>query len=115
MTPEEVRELWATTLETADIPQTTGQLARGDGRCCLGVLCDLAVQHGIISGYTPDDGSPPMAAAEWVGLASRSGFYGTRSLTDDNDSGETFPEIAETIRQRPEGLFIVTDSNDRYH
>lgn len=50
-----IKQEWVTRLRSG-IPQTTGRLAKGDARCATGVLCDIAVEHGIISRstITPD-------------------------------------------------------------
>lgn len=87
---EEVKELWASALESGEYKQGTGLLCRvtykGEKRwCCLGVLCDLAVKKGIIPQPTeapfgeglefggPDKYSVntaylPQAVAEWAGF-----------------------------------------------
>jgi hypothetical protein len=48
---KDIKELWATALESGDYEQGTGHLrTRGvyeDTWCCLGVLCDLSVAAGI--------------------------------------------------------------------
>jgi hypothetical protein len=45
---KEVKELWVEALRSGEIEQTTGHLGDSAGRCCLGVLCDLAVREGAI-------------------------------------------------------------------
>lgn len=78
---------WIADLESGEIEQGRGALAIDDGTghrsyCCLGVLCEIAVRHGIISpakSYNPEleseehtlnyDGAasmPPAAVAKWV-------------------------------------------------
>lgn len=110
-TPAEVREHWAAALESGDYAQAHGQLADGDGDggfCCLGVACDLAVKAGVIDSFEPshadlDDGYAPVK--HWLGLRVGDGNYTGSSLAADNDLGETFAEIAATIRSAPENLF----------
>lgn len=67
---EDVKELWATALESGDYEQGTGHLRmKGvdyDTWCCLGVLCDLSVAAGI---------------GEWI---PRSGSYVFRAF-DERD------------------------------
>lgn len=47
--PEQVRKEWVRRLRSGTIKQTRGHLGRPSGsRCCLGVLCDMAVEAGII-------------------------------------------------------------------
>lgn len=47
---EEVKRLWQERLLDPNSKQTRGWLGRikGGGRCCLGHLCDLAVEQGVI-------------------------------------------------------------------
>lgn len=53
----EIKERWIAALESGEYAQTTGhlQIAKSDdekfpkGHCCLGVLCELAIQDGVIS------------------------------------------------------------------
>jgi hypothetical protein len=119
LTPREARALWIDRLTSSDAPpQAVGRLADGEGRCCLGVACDIAVEHGIIRSYNPQavgfytDGSDNLAVVrEWFGLATGEGNYegedDGNSLTSMNDGGKTFSEIAEVIADEPYGL--VTD------
>jgi hypothetical protein len=57
--------------------------------------------------YNGFDGVLPKVVQNWLGLASNSGQYRRRkhSLSDDNDRGASFAEIAQTIRTHPE-LFV---------
>jgi hypothetical protein len=114
LTPKQARELWCSELESGKWKQGTGRLAcetdTGTEYCCLGVACELAVREGIIEAY---DGNAcnlysgrPGKVREWLGLTGPEGDYGkgAKCLTSDNDSGQSFKEIAATIRNEPEGL-----------
>lgn len=150
----EVKAEWLAKLRDGR-PQTTGRLQDHKGQCCLGVLCELAAEKGIIqpaefkySGevaffgwrdvegfYHEEDTVLPEAVAEWAGLDDSSptvevdpGFehdewgdiiesdpsyiaftekFGHEppdsssylELTDINDSGWTFTQIADLIEQ----------------
>lgn len=117
LTPKEARELWAQALESGEYQQGDGQLTRvvdcEELDCCLGVACKLAIEHGVIAEYDGDDGelSAYRPVQEWLGLQGAEGEYrhggSMLSLVADNDSGVTFPEIAETIRAEPEGLVVA--------
>lgn len=138
MNPE-VKELWCTALESGDYPQTEGFLrvtenhdeeddAPVPGYCCLGVLCELAVQAGVIPpgaeelgeggrltrvtyGKPRGDQSDyrlPAAVVRWAGLGhvpnSKSPAIPDRNgdmnaLANMNDSDYKFPEIARLIRE----------------
>jgi hypothetical protein len=59
---EEVKSRWLEKLRSGDYAQTPGQLGfvADDGSesyCCLGVLCEIAVEDGIVSRTVSDNGS----------------------------------------------------------
>lgn len=55
MNPE-VKNRWVAALRSGNYNQGSGALRDiNNGFCCLGVLCDLAVQDGIIPGPTRGD------------------------------------------------------------
>ena len=50
---QEIKQQWITALRSGNYPQGRGYLRRIDddgkeGYCCLGVLCELAVNAGVI-------------------------------------------------------------------
>lgn len=121
MVPEIKRE-WIDALLSDEYPQATGALRSNVGFCCLGVLCDIAIKHGVVNPWKPtgnhlyaievdgvdvlEIGLPPAAVMEWAGLEYRGGEYGERVgdrgasyLAGDNDSGKTFSEIAKIIEE----------------
>lgn len=126
MNHDEIVNEWCRRLESGTIPQAQSKLGYVDGsRCCLGVLCDIAAEQGIIP--TPKEHGEyllycfedeeqehylPSAVQRWAGLVSREGKFYTgddeaqmRALADENDGGKTFADIARIIKSRPEGLF----------
>ncbi len=83
-----------------------------DTFCCLGVLCELAVEAGVIDAPALDGGwwyaggeaaILPRKVMNWAGLVSQSGLYSTKNdeecLASDNDNGMTFEEIAKIIEK----------------
>ena len=91
---------------------------RNDGRmgyCCLGVLCDLAEEEGIVFGEDScsgnivyeafddkDDTSSsflPRVVKDWAELHANRPFAGQSSLIAMNDAGRTFKEIAAEIEE----------------
>jgi hypothetical protein len=112
----QVRAMWAAALRSGDYPQGTGNL-RAYGRFCpLGVLCELAVQAGVIPpptkgqniwAYGADHGESrtsylPDAVTRWAGLGDDDPAVlapGGRflPLSHLNDAGMTFAEIADLI------------------
>lgn len=140
MNPE-VKQEWIEELRSGKHEQTQGALQRLKplqgasnpeatkvGKCCLGVLCDIAVKHGVISPITGDptlsedrvyyldeaedrSGATfansallPNQVMKWAGLDSDNGTYQgdddyTHALTNKNDTGATFDEIADLIEK----------------
>ena len=44
---KEIAEKWALALESGKYTQTEGMLKNKNGHCCLGVLCELALESGV--------------------------------------------------------------------
>ena len=116
---EERRAEWVKDLRSGEFKQAQEALQIGDGFCCLGVACKtyerltgdkLPVDdNGIFAKRTLVGGFKRVK--QYFGLVSNSGGYfvgGRRSyLANDNDVfGKLFPEIADIIESKPEGLFI---------
>lgn len=112
------------TLRSGEFEQASGALRRdGDRYCCLGVACELyrretgegswsktaarwefkGVEEGVSTTYLP------RIVRDWLGFYSTRGLYGHgEALASDNDHGDTFEEIADTIEREPEALFSET-------
>lgn len=107
------RKLWVEALRSGKYRQTKSKLkARNGAMCCLGVLADLA---GCEWKYDPDGkkylandeaGFAPFEAMDFVGLKEGGGGYERGQLSDLNDEGTSFKEIAAIIESEPPGLFI---------
>ena len=121
LTPARVRALWAADLESGLHKQGCGALHQslatgGDAFCCLGRLCVLAVENGVIPApkhgffgwyYDSCKVSLPPAVQEWAGLSGNNGcMTDGDSLAEMNDNGVSFAKIADIIERRPPGLFI---------
>jgi hypothetical protein len=128
MTPAEARKLWVEALRSGEFAQTTGVLRDENGYCCLGVACEIAVQHGVIEppqghkavagrifyNFDGSDATLPDSVREWLGLWADDGsiyndgsgsiYNDGESLTKMNDNGKTFAEIAAVIEDEPDGL-----------
>lgn len=120
--PEVLAE-WADALESGDFSQTGGILRDARGFCCLGVLCELAVRHGVIQeavealdsndqplgefSYDGKDGFLPRAVAEWAFgdpdesnpdmVTEDDSMDSASSLNDSHHY--SFPRIAAAIRR----------------
>lgn len=122
---KEIADRWIELLESG-LGQTRSALKRyhldAPRYCCLGVLCELAVQDGIVEERlvssapkiakfgavdNPGDESVivlPAAVMKWAGIATDIGEFDAgervrQNLANLNDSGQSFREIAEVIRQ----------------
>lgn len=125
MNHKEIIAEWVSRLRSGTIKQGKHKLGYVDSsRCCLGVLCDIAVENGIISepmvintnylayGVDNDDEELPHSVRNWAGLKGSAGPYQedvgyitSTCLAMKNDGGKSFSEIADIIESRPEGLF----------
>jgi hypothetical protein len=121
----EIRARWTAALRSGEIPQVESVLNDGQGRCCLGVLCDIAVADGVVPEPVFDDlhevwsyiGSYQLLPDEvtaWAGFTAddldegdpvvtvqhrdrEAGVVAPFGLAELNDDGWTFGEIADAI------------------
>lgn len=111
MNPE-VKQKWIKALRSGEYKQAKGQLTTLTGEdCCLGVLCKLAVAEGVIAPSTKEEKYVtydrethilPQKVIIWAGVDSCGGYKnenGIQWLTEDNDGGATFLDIADTIEK----------------
>lgn len=127
MNPD-IKELWIDALLDGKRQQGTGTLKRvvdGVARyCCLGVLCELAEEAGVVHSqpfFIDSESAPltkfaamedsfdyemgvlPLVVLEWAGMDNSTGRFRlseakSSSLTTLNDGGISFEEIAEYIK-----------------
>jgi len=121
MNPD-IKNRWTTKLRSGEYKQGRNNLrvydvANEEERfCCLGVLCEIAVEDGIIPPanttsvvrrYGVDEaygsiGILPTVVKEWAELDYPNGGYGigdVHALSNDNDTGKSFDQIADIIDQ----------------
>ena len=105
-----IKAKWVAALRSGEYQQTHRQLKDNNNSfCCLGVLCDLHSKetNDRWSGdfYLGERGMLPKVVTKWAGL----GHWHTDQVkignkTDDlsehNDSGATFLEIADAIENQ---------------
>lgn len=110
---------WVAALRSGEYKQGREYLQKGDEYCCLGVVCDLfQKKFGGLEVRTDSYGRTiyggnaiylPSPVKEALNLQSINARYivdGDHAfLTNDNDDGKTFEEIAAIIESEPEGLF----------
>jgi hypothetical protein len=102
------KALWVEALRDPDRKQGRGALRRGDLWCALGVLIDVAIRAGVkvrvsedSSGATLYDGmggALPPSVRKWAGLRGDPTANGS-PVALMNDSGMTFPVIADLIER----------------
>jgi len=125
----EIAKIWTEALRSGKYEQTRSVLKSVDNKfCCLGVLCELAVEKGIIapskitepnSYYVYEDdsyGVLPTEVQEWAGMINSNGWYadkkasngeviGSLALYKHNDVDKmNFDQIADIIEANVEKL-----------
>lgn len=114
---QEIKEKWVAALRSGDYKQGKGELhnvTKGT-HCCLGVLCEIAVQAGVAEVDRIVDGAAsftsgslygrdavlPDGVKDWAGMSSPNPIIPGRDLTlaGFNDRGTPFTEIADLIEQ----------------
>jgi len=117
---QDIAKIWVEALRSGKYKQGKEFLLANNKYCCLGVLCDLYLKHignewevedkndgndVIVCSINGSDEILPKVVQAWAGIGSDRGVYQDlsnfkdKSLTEDNDKGQTFEEIAETIEQ----------------
>lgn len=112
----DIKERWVAELRSGKYSQGSTYLERDGKFCCLGVLCTLAVEDGIINRRLGKSGVAyydecalflPASVSRWAGIEGWSaevevstghGKY-VNDLTVINDNGTPFAEIADMIER----------------
>ena len=103
---QDVKTKWVAALRSGQYKQTQSVLRRNGHHCCLGVLCEvsnLETGFGIKENNIEGDGEYLCnTIQDWAGLPFMTGdsviindMYD--KLTNHNDDGRTFLEIADAI------------------
>ena len=118
MNPE-IKTKWIEALRSGKYDQGMGNLKVGVSNdpayCCLGVLCELAAEAGVIPPgqllehepnnyshyFLGEDEFLPDEVMTWANLDSNNGAFSDRfgesCLTDLNDNGKSFDDLADII------------------
>jgi len=116
---QDIADKWIVALRSGEYKQGSDYLCDSGYHCCLGVLCELYMEHtgdllyaslkrddGVVSygGYTE---TLPIEVMKWSGVSTETGsIYDSdmqdvfSSLAEMNDSGHTFDELADIIHQQ---------------
>lgn len=114
---------WVAALRSGEFEQGAKYFAKDGKYCCLGVACMIYQREvgGLDIGFNKESGALifddlekfiPHKVRAWIGLRSETGAYRFdkgflehTALTERNDRGTPFAEIADIIESEPEGLF----------
>lgn len=111
---QQIKHEWVAALRSGGVEQCKEQLNYGPNNayCCLGVLCEMAVEAGIVTlkdeVYTSvndrndcDSGVLPRSVMKWAGLHSNTPKpkHLKNNLVRLNDTGHTFSQIADIIEE----------------
>lgn len=64
-----VKKLWLKALKSGKYKRATGVLKTPRGHCCLGVLCEVALQQKVIDQYNTQEQYLSRRVAEWANLS----------------------------------------------
>lgn len=91
-----IKKLWLKALSSGKYKQGTGKLhnVKTDRHCCLGVLCELAANEGIIKkkitngvcNFGMDNELLPIKVMKWAGITDNAASYNNTTLTSVNDN-----------------------------
>ena len=110
-------------LRSGKYAQVRGCLRKDNRFCCLGVACDISGLYEWLKNkhlihrkidfwyYLGSTQVMPREVMDYYGFADSNGQYNLlkdiyATLTDMNDGGATFKEIADIIEKEPEGMFV---------
>lgn len=101
----QIKQAWTEALLSGNYDQTKARLYDGDnGFCCLGVLCDLYLKeknleweskHTIFGQYE----YLPESVMKWAELDNDNPKVNGEFLSELNDGGKPFSEIAKLIEE----------------
>lgn len=109
---QDIKQRWVSALRSGEFEQGTDNLRKGNKFCCLGVLCELAVEDGVIGppelswesteiyGYGKSEeqkytntGELPEAVAKWAGLVDE--------YTYDEFDDQPIPDVDPVADGKP--------------
>lgn len=104
MNPD-IKARWVADLRSGRWEQGRGQLAPTEtSRCCLGVLCELAVDDGVVERVPVQSHGTALMYGHALALLpgavcayAEAGWNEVGGLAGLNDRGATFAEIADVI------------------
>lgn len=116
------RAKWVKALRSGKYKQARGCLSapETDGMCCLGVACEISglgkwVRAYGDNSYLGQNLSLPTAVKDWLGLTDHIGRFNETpskitALSEKNDDGASFAQLADIIEREPPGLILKGDA-----
>lgn len=99
----ELKQKWVEALRSGKYEQGECALRTSDDKfCCLGVLCDVVAPNGWMDGVDEDafghtESKHTAYLPPGISGLTQVGDDDAQTLTQMNDSGKAFPEIADYI------------------
>lgn len=100
MNPD-IKSRWIAALRSGEYKQGRKRLRHAGRYCCLGVLCEIAKNEGVVDDYYKGPAGLPIPVREWGRLDDCDPFIAPHlSATEANDSGRySFTDIANLIEE----------------
>lgn len=98
---------WVTALRSKQFKQGQSYLCSVNKYCCLGVLCEIAPKNlklkkekgGGVTYFNGEKFDIPYEVQEWADMRTNYGQTASSSLSNMNDTGSSFSEIADYIER----------------
>lgn len=115
---QDIKQEWVRRLRSGQYRQGRFDLNSEAGFCCLGVLCEIAADEGVVTrvpdvgqldtmtvgyqgrkDYAAETAGLPDSVQEWSGLSGSLPEAGGQRLSSLNDNRVPFTEIADIIER----------------
>ncbi len=116
---KDIATKWVSALRSGEYKQGSEHLCESGHHCCLGVLCELYIEHtgDLLFSILKQDSEVvsyggcsevlPAEVMQWSGMETCTGTLynddmteATNSLAEMNDSGHPFDELADIIEEK---------------
>jgi hypothetical protein len=105
---QSIAKKWVAALRSGEYRQGENGLKDNGRFSCLGVLCHISkLSRWKSDSYLGEFSGLPGLVQEWAGMESMCGKFSDECFTsvdEQNDTGNTFPEIADIIEKNWEKL-----------
>jgi hypothetical protein len=103
-----IKQSWIKALRSGQYKQGEGNLCSNGAFCCLGVLTNIYIQEtnqqwhhdvGGLYSFETNGGTLPFSVQQWAGIGAPNPYVCGQHLTDWNDNGASFEELADLIEE----------------